>query len=254
MDSSVSPNLFVGDQCGTNVTDLDLSVEERITILKRLSETLRTSDNERVVLIGDVMLDRYHHGYANNLNSTAPVPVLKITRTEENAGAAAHIAQSLSSLGITVDFHSAVGNDVDGRTILNNLKKLEVNISGVHVIENHLTMVKTRYFGSRESLLDRPQIMLQTDIEDPDGIPENITSRIRNGAVQGVKGSTAIVISDYDKGVITKESARNLIKEAVQHNIPVVMDPKLTGLDRSGGATIVIFERRGLDLLRRGKG
>ena len=251
MDSSVPPNLFVGDQCGTNVTDLDLSVEERITILKRLSETLRTSDNERVVLIGDVMLDRYHHGYANNLNSTAPVPVLKITRTEENAGAAAHIAQSLSSLGITVDFHSAVGNDVDGRTILNNLKKLEVNISGVHVIENHLTMVKTRYFGSRESLLDRPQIMLQTDIEDPDGIPENITSRIRNGAVQGVKGSTAIVISDYDKGVITKESARNLIKEAVQHNIPVVMDPKLTGLDRSGGATIVIFERRGLDLLRR---
>ena len=159
------------------MADLDVSVQDRISILKRLSETLRTSDNERVVLIGDVMLDRYHHGYANNLNSTAPVPVLKITHTEENAGAAAHIAQSLSSLGITVDFHSAVGKDADGDTILNNLKKLEVNITGVQVIEDHLTMVKTRYFGSRESLLDRPQIMLQTDIEDPEGIPDNISSQ-----------------------------------------------------------------------------
>ena len=112
-------------------------------------------------------------------------------------------------------------------------------------------MVKTRYFGSRESLLDRPQIMLQTDIEDPEGIPDNISSRIRNDAIKNVKGSTAIVISDYDKGVISKESARSLIEEAAKHNIPVVMDPKLTGLDRSGGATIVIFERRGLDLLRR---
>ena len=208
------------------MADQDISVPDRISILKRLSETLRTSDNERVVLIGDVMLDRYHHGYANNLNSTAPVPVLKITHTEENAGAAAHIAQSLSSLGITVDFHSAVGKDADGDTILNNLKKLEVNITGVQVIENHLTMVKTRYFGSRESLLDRPQIMLQTDIEDPEGIPDDISSQIRNDAVQNVKGSTAIVISDYDKGVISKESARSLIDEANKHNIPVVMDPE----------------------------
>ncbi len=147
MESSVPPNLFVVDQCGPNVADLDVSVQDRISILKRLSETLRTSDNERVVLIGDVMLDRYHHGYANNLNSTAPVPVLKITHTEENAGAAAHIAQSLSSLGITVDFHSAVGKDADGDTILNNLKKLEVNTTGVQVVENqsYLLLISLGY-------------------------------------------------------------------------------------------------------------
>ena len=64
------------------MADPDVSVQDRISILKRLSETLRTSDNERVVLIGDVMLDRYHHGYANNLNSTAPVPLSLIHISE----------------------------------------------------------------------------------------------------------------------------------------------------------------------------
>ena len=102
------------------------------------------------------MLDRYHHGYANNLNSTAPVPVLKITHTEENAGAAAHIAQSLSSLGITVDFHSAVGKDADGDTILNNLKKLEVNTMGFKLLKT-TNYGQNQVFGSRESLLDRPR-------------------------------------------------------------------------------------------------
>ena len=74
--------------------------QERVNRLKNLRTLLDSMESSRVTLIGDVMLDRYHHGYANNLNSTAPVPVLKITSSEESPGAAAHIARGLHSLGL----------------------------------------------------------------------------------------------------------------------------------------------------------
>lgn len=231
-----------------------LTADERKSILKSLSETLRTSDSERVVLIGDVMLDRYHHGFANNLNNTAPVPVIKIMRTEENAGAAAHIAQSLTSLGISVDFHAAIGSDREGNVIIEKLSNLGIKTTGLKEIQNHSTMVKIRYFASRESLLDRPQILLQADIGDSHGIPEEISRSISANAVADIKGSSALVISDYDRGVINRDVAESLINEAKKHKVPIIMDPKLTGLDRCGGSTIVIFERRGLDLLRRRMG
>ena len=67
-----------------------------------------------MTLIGGTMLDRFHHGFANNLNSTSPVPVLKVTRTEESPGASAHIAIGLSSFGMGVSFHTAVGSDNEG--------------------------------------------------------------------------------------------------------------------------------------------
>lgn len=231
-----------------------LSEKERKEALKRLSNTLQSSESEKVILIGDVMLDRYHHGFANNLNSTAPVPVLKITRTEENAGAAAHIAQSLASLGISVGLHAVIGSDREGTAIRNSLEDLGVETSGLEIIDDHSTLVKTRYFASRESLLDRPQIILQADREDSDGISESVSDRICSNALKAMEGSISIVISDYDKGVVTRESARKLIDEANRLKIPIIMDPKLTGLDRSGDSTIVIFERRGLDLLRRRMG
>ena len=210
-----------------------ISEKERKEALKRLSNTLQSTEREKVILVGDVMLDRYHHGFANNLNSTAPVPVLKITKTEENAGAAAHIAQSLASLGISVGLHAVIGSDREGTTIRENLESLGVETSGLEIIDNHSTLVKTRFFASRESLLDRPQIMLQADREDSNGISGLVSDKICSKALKAMDGSISLVISDYDKGVVTRENARALIDEANRLKIPVIMDPKLTGLDLS---------------------
>ena len=79
--------------------------------LARLISLLESIDGSKVTLIGDTMLDRYHHGFANNLNSTAPVPVLKIVDSDESPGASAHIAIGLTSFGMDVSFHTAVGDD-----------------------------------------------------------------------------------------------------------------------------------------------
>ena len=87
---------------------------ERKKILKELRSLLDEMESSKVTLIGDIMLDRYHHGYSNRLISTAPVPVLKILRSEESPGAAAHIARGLNSLGLNVSIFSSVGDDREG--------------------------------------------------------------------------------------------------------------------------------------------
>ena len=100
--------------------------ERRQESLKTLRNLLKSIDGQKVTLIGDTMLDRYHHGFANNLNSTAPVPVLKITHSEESPGASAHIAIGLSSFGMKVSFHTALGDDSEGESIISTLKEFNI--------------------------------------------------------------------------------------------------------------------------------
>jgi D-beta-D-heptose 7-phosphate kinase/D-beta-D-heptose 1-phosphate adenosyltransferase len=231
-----------------NAEDMDKS---RTETLRKLRSSLNKMTGSKVTLVGDVMLDRYHHGYANNLNSIAPVPVLKIFQTDESPGAAAHIARGLNSIGMDVDFHTFVGNDREGDTILSELSKDGISISGVKVVDNRHTLVKIRFFGSRESLLDESQILLQADRGPLELIDDSVSHILVDNAMEKLEGSCALVISDYDKGAVNVEGASKLINKAKEHGIPVIVDPKLTGLERSRGATVVIVEMRGMELMRR---
>jgi len=222
--------------------------EESLSTLRSL---IKTIDGKKVTLIGDTMLDRFHHGFANNLNSTAPVPVLKVTRTEESAGASAHIAIGLCSFGMNVSFYTCVGDDSDGNSIIQCLDEAGVNTGDIEIANKRSTLTKIRFFGSRESLLDRGQILLQADRGPTDNLPKEISQRLTSNASKYLKDSCALIISDYDKGVVTFEGAQSLIDSANESGIPSIVDPKLTGLEKSRGATVVIFERRGLSLLAR---
>ena len=111
---------------------IDEDTVSRIESLRRLRSSLNDMEGSQVTLLGDVMLDRYHHGYANNLNSIAPVPVLKIFQTDESPGAAAHIARGLNSIGLDVDFHTFVGNDREGKAIVDMLIE---DLSLIHISE-----------------------------------------------------------------------------------------------------------------------
>ena len=108
--------------------------ERRQESLKTLRNLLKTIDGQKVTLIGDTMLDRYHHGFANNLNSTAPVPVLKITHSEESPGASAHIAIGLSSFGMKVSFHTALGTILRVRSIIATLKEFNISTDNVRIV------------------------------------------------------------------------------------------------------------------------
>ena len=229
----------------------DDSTGARAASLKRLRSLFTNIEGTKVTLIGDTMLDRFHHGFANNLNSTAPVPVLKVTRTEESPGASAHIAIGLTSFGMNVAFHTSVGDDEEGKSVVSQLENRGIETSGVISVTERQTLTKIRFFGSRESLLDREQILLQADRGPSTDLEGAISDDLTSAALANLKDSCALVISDYDKGVVTLGGAQSLISSARESGIPCIVDPKLTGLDKSRGSTVVIFEKRGLSLLTR---
>ena len=148
--------------------------------LGRLSSLLDSIDGSKVTLIGDTMLDRYHHGFANNLNSTAPVPVLKILNSEESPGASSHIAIGLTSFGMDVSFHTAIGDDPEGSSILSSLKENQIATGDIIQVEGRTTLTKIRFFGSRESLLDRSQILLQADKGPNEELDPSISESLTN--------------------------------------------------------------------------
>ena len=96
------------------MTDTEEILHDR---LNKIISKLKSSNQSNVVLIGDVMLDCYIHGFANNLNSRAPVPVLRETSREEDVGAAAHVARGLKSIGFDSKLYGVVGNDKEGFNI-----------------------------------------------------------------------------------------------------------------------------------------
>ena len=222
--------------------------------LTRLSSLLESIDGAKVTLIGDTMLDRYHHGFANNLNSTAPVPVLKILDSDESPGASAHIAIGLTSFGMDVSFHTATGDDIESKSIISTLKSMGVGSENIIQVKDRSTLTKIRFFGSRESLLDRSQILLQADRGPNEPLENSVSDSLIESARSNIPDSCALVISDYDKGVVSNDGAQTLIATANEKGIPVIVDPKLTGLEKSRGATVVIFEKRGMSLLSRRMG
>ena len=233
-----------------------MSDEEWVTHdkLQNLRKSIANLDSRTVVLVGDVMLDRYVHGYANNLDPTAAVPVLKETHREQGAGAAAHVARGLKSFGLRSKLFAIVGDDDAGSELLELLENEEVETGGIAIVEGRRTTVKTRLIAARESLIDQKQLMLRWDSEESEEPQKSIAESLINQACSAIKDASALVISDYGKGVLSDEGAKKLIQTANECGIPVISDPKLTGLHRINGANVAIMKARGLELMRRRSG
>lgn len=230
---------------------LDEIVQAEVDRLKRLRAMVDGLPPAKVTLVGDVMLDRYVRGWANRLNATAPVPAVKVTDTDESAGAAAHVARGLFSLGLDIKLFSIIGGDEAGQTLAALLQEEGLDTSGVRVIAGRQTVTKTRVYGARESLIDRRQLLIQIDEEPQEDMPGDVSSRLTASALSSLTDSKALVLSDYNKGAVTDEGAAELVAKAKSLDIPIICDPKLTGLNRTQGATCVLFEVRGLELTRR---
>ena len=230
------------------MTDEEVELHDKLNSLK---SDLRRVEDDKIVLIGDVILDCYIHGFANNLNSRAPVPVIRETRREEDVGAAAHVARGLESMGFTSQIYGIVGDDKPGLNIMEYLEEEGVSTDGIGIIEGRKTTVKTRLLATRESLVQGEQLLLRWDVEDDAHIPNEAIDSIYQQATMQLKDSLAVILSDYGQGVINDEGAERIIKEAKKRNLPIIADPKLTGLHRTHGVDWIIFQSRGFELMRR---
>ncbi len=230
------------------MSDIEHEQHDKLnTIIKKLSQ----DDHCNIVLIGDIMLDCYIHGYANNLNSRAPVPVLRETHREEDVGAAAHVARGLESLGYKGKLYGIVGDDKAGSRILEYLEDEGVDTSGIAIIENRTTSVKTRMLASRESLIQGEQLLLRWDVEEDAEIPVTALEAIYDQAILNLPEVSCVILSDYGQGVIYDDGVNRISNYARENNIPIIADPKLTGLHRTHNVDWIIFQSRGFELMKR---
>lgn len=193
--------------------------------------------SKHVLVVGDTMLDRYWFGDAERISPEAPVPVVRVTRTDERLGGAANVALNIRSLGLNASLMSVVGNDEAGRTILDLLNKSQIQAL-LHTDPTLKTTVKLR-------IVARQQQMLRADFENH---PANeVLAALLDAYETAINGVDAIVLSDYGKGGL--DHIVQMIACAKARKIPVLIDPKGSDYERYRGASIITPNRAELALV-----
>jgi D-beta-D-heptose 7-phosphate kinase/D-beta-D-heptose 1-phosphate adenosyltransferase len=185
----------------------------------------------KVLVVGDLMLDRYILGEVDRISPEAPVPVLRHAHRYDRPGGAANVAMNLTGLGCQTLLAGFWGDDNERRELEQFLVKAKIDTTGV-VTTALPTISKTRIVG-------RQQQLLRLDIESlekPNAIDQR---RLIECAERLVDKVHAVVLSDYAKGALTAELCAALIRAARAKGVPVLVDPKTPDLSRYSGATMV---------------
>jgi D-beta-D-heptose 7-phosphate kinase/D-beta-D-heptose 1-phosphate adenosyltransferase len=190
---------------------------------KDLIELVQRLGQPRVLVVGDVMLDRYVWGDAERISQEAPVVLLRAERREERLGGASSVAMMLRALGARVMLAGVVGNDPDGGRVRQMLTDLMIDHEAVVTDPGRPSTVKERYVGKAQQR--HPQQMLRVDHEDRRPIPEAVRRQV-DLVVQGqLRRCDLVLVSDYDKGVCTPGLLAAIIRGAKALKLRVIADP-----------------------------
>jgi len=193
---------------------------------------LLAAGDQRVLCVGDVMLDEYVHGQVNRISPEAPVPVLKHARTEHMLGGVGNTARNLASLGVKTRLLGIVGDDEAGGIITDLLADAS-GVDGHMVVQKGFTSIR------KVRLVSAGQQLLRLDHEDPAAIGTEAEARLLNVLEDACDGATAIVLSDYAKGVLTQTIVDALLRAGAANKIPVIVDPKGVDIARYGAADLI---------------
>lgn len=187
-------------------------------MLTHMQELLRKMARVRILVVGDVMLDRYLWGDADRLSPEAPVPVVKIARETCTAGGAANVAHNLRALGIAVDLVGVAGQDADGRQLAALLAERNIVLDPQLLRRNLATTVKTR-------VMCRHQQICRLDQEREPALYALPTDFLVPVLAPKLAAADAVILSDYAKGVVTSELIR-FVQARVRPQTLVALDPK----------------------------
>lgn len=200
---------------------------------QRAEQILAVTPERRVVVLGDVMLDEFIWGDVSRISPEAPVPVVDVKRESTHLGGAANVLANLLSLGADGCVVGIVGNDYAADRIRLSLKEKSATQRDEFLIptDGRPTTIKTR-------IIAQHQMVVRADRETRTPINGEIEQRIIDVTLDALTDGHALVISDYDKGVITRRVLESVLPEAYQR-MPVLIDPKLRNFDWYRPATLV---------------
>ena len=211
---------------------------------ENLVHILSNIGRPNIMLVGDFMLDKYVWGEVNRISQEAPIPVLNVASEEIRPGGAGSVASNLAHLGANIFCYGTIGNDNEGRLLLDNLNDLGVDTEGIVQDSDRPTTVKVRMMGHLQSAGKGIQQLLRIDYEKTDDIEEEKQEVIINKIEDKIQQVDIVLISDMNKGLLSRRILDAVIKSGKDHNVPVIVDPGLTkdyGIYR--GATAITPNR-----------
>jgi len=189
---------------------------ELIDLVQRLGQP-------RVLVVGDLMLDRYVWGDAERISQEAPVILLRADKREERLGGASSVATMLRALGARVAIAGIVGNDHDAGRIRQLLADLDIDHDAVLADVHRPSTVKERYIGRAQHR--HPQQMIRVDYEDRQPVQGALETQLTQAIAAQVRKADIVLISDYDKGVCTARLMASTIAAARQQGVRAIADP-----------------------------
>lgn len=183
-----------------------------------------------VLVIGDIMLDKYHFGKVRRISPEAPVPVVRVEKSHFAPGGAGNVANNIAHLQGNAVLMGFVGRD-NNKTILSELLD-KAGIKSILIETEMPTITKVRVIGEHQQIV-------RLDFEEIAEVGHHYTSKIIANTKKLLDKVNAIIISDYDKGVCSHDICQYVIKSANDNNVCVIIDPKGKNWDRYRGATVV---------------
>jgi D-beta-D-heptose 7-phosphate kinase/D-beta-D-heptose 1-phosphate adenosyltransferase len=208
---------------------------------QKLSRAIEALGQPRVLIVGDLILDRYVTGEVERISPEAPIPVLAARHSQDLVGGAGNVAANLRAMEAEVEVLGVVGDDSRGARLRALLEELGVGTSGCLVDPSRPTTEKTR-------MISGVQQILRVDWESSSALAPELGGRLVEGLRERVRRAGAVVLSDYGKGVLSEQVLRAAIAEAREAGVPVLVDPKGADFLRYRGATLVTPNRREAEL------
>jgi len=186
----------------------------------KLAQYVKKFSGVKILVIGDIMVDKFIYGSVSRISPEAPVPVVEITRESYSPGGAANVASNIVAVGGKVSLLGVVGFDSAASHLISNLEKLSVDVSKIVKDESRPTIMKTR-------IIAHHQQVVRVDKEVKGGFSSGIIKNLIENFHQLVKESDAVIISDYGKGVISPPILKEIIPLCRRRGIPITVDPKI---------------------------
>jgi rfaE bifunctional protein kinase chain/domain len=173
----------------------------------------------RVLIIGDVMLDSYIWGAVERISPEAPVPVINVKKKDFRLGGAANVALNVSSLGAEPVLCALIGNDDDGKKLIQRIEERGISKEGIVTSNDRPTTVKTRVIASHQHVV---RVDEESDREVNGTEEKLLLERIEKLLPQ----CQVVIFEDYDKGVLNESIIEKVVALATKHRIPTIVDPK----------------------------
>jgi len=186
---------------------------------KELIKIITQFKNKKILVVGDIMLDKYIWGDVTRISPEAPVPVVSVQAESYAPGGAANVANNIAALGSSSYMVGIIGKDLANEVLLKEIKRRNIKTEGIIIDEKKPTIQKVRVIGQHQQLL-------RFDYEKKEYLNKETEDTILQFIINKIKEVDGIVVSDYAKGVVTKKLMDSIIRLCKENRKIIVIDPK----------------------------